>query len=72
MFTPSSNDVRRFFCEAYRKQRAGDIDVFQYNQLKEAAAEAEDVICPACGETSPGNFANCWNCGAPLLAEGAD
>ncbi len=25
MFTPSSNDVRRFFCEAYRKQRAGEI-----------------------------------------------
>lgn len=25
MFTPSSDDVRRFFCEAYRKQRAGEI-----------------------------------------------
>ena len=25
MFTPSSDDVRRFFCEAFRKQRAGDI-----------------------------------------------
>ena len=25
MFTPSSNDVRRFFCEALRKQRAGEI-----------------------------------------------
>ncbi|TFW34054.1 DUF1841 family protein [Massilia horti] len=25
MFTPSSNDVRRFFCEAYRKQRAGEV-----------------------------------------------
>ena len=25
MFTPSSNDVRRFFCEAFRKQRAGEI-----------------------------------------------
>jgi hypothetical protein len=25
MFTPSSNDVRRFFCEAYRKRRAGEI-----------------------------------------------
>ena len=22
MFTPSSDDVRRFFCEAYRKQRS--------------------------------------------------
>ncbi|RYY34051.1 MAG: DUF1841 family protein [Sphingomonadales bacterium] len=25
MFTPSSHDVRRFFCDAYRKQRNGDI-----------------------------------------------
>jgi hypothetical protein len=25
MFTPSSNDVRRFFCEALRKQRAGEV-----------------------------------------------
>ena len=25
MFTPSSNDVRRFFCEAFRKHRHGEI-----------------------------------------------
>lgn len=25
MFTPSSDDVRRFFCETFRKQRAGEI-----------------------------------------------
>jgi hypothetical protein len=25
MFTPSSDDVRRFFCEVFRKQRAGEI-----------------------------------------------
>jgi hypothetical protein len=25
MFTPSQHDVRRFFCEAYRKQRAGEL-----------------------------------------------
>lgn len=25
MFTPSSDDVRRFFCAAYRKQQAGEI-----------------------------------------------
>jgi hypothetical protein len=25
MFTPSQDDVRRFFCEAYRKQRANEI-----------------------------------------------
>jgi hypothetical protein len=25
MFTPSSDDVRRFFCEAFRKHRAGEV-----------------------------------------------
>jgi hypothetical protein len=25
MFTPSSHDVRRFFCDAWRKRRAGEI-----------------------------------------------
>lgn len=25
MFAPSQQDVRRFFCEAYRKQRAGEL-----------------------------------------------
>jgi hypothetical protein len=25
MFNPSSDDVRRFFCETYRKQQAGEI-----------------------------------------------
>ena len=25
MFSPSQHDVRRFFCEAYRKQRAGEV-----------------------------------------------
>jgi hypothetical protein len=25
MFTPSSHDVRRFFCEAFRKLRAGEV-----------------------------------------------
>jgi hypothetical protein len=34
-------------------------------------AESQDVVCPACGEMSPGNFTDCWNCGAPLLAGGA-
>lgn len=25
-----------------------------------------EIPCAACGETSPGNFASCWNCGAGL------
>lgn len=27
-----------------------------------------EIRCPQCGETSPGTFAQCWNCQAPLAA----
>lgn len=29
-----------------------------------AAVDLPDWRCPACGETVPGNFETCWNCGA--------
>ncbi|RYD18475.1 MAG: DUF2007 domain-containing protein [Verrucomicrobiaceae bacterium] len=27
-----------------------------------------ELTCPKCGETSPGNFDACWNCGAQIGA----
>ena len=27
---------------------------------------SEELTCPECGESSPGTFAACWNCGASL------
>lgn len=27
-----------------------------------------EIICPNCGETSPGNFGTCWNCQSPISA----
>ena len=54
MFTPSSNDVRRFFCEALRKQRAGEILspmdaiaadwIAQHPEYDEALADADAAI----------------------------
>ena len=35
----------------------------------EAALNAPDVperVCPSCGDTSPGNFEECWKCRADL------
>lgn len=26
----------------------------------------EEKPCPACGETNPGNFMSCWQCGSAL------
>jgi hypothetical protein len=54
MFTPSSNDVRRFFCEAYRKQRAGEILspmdaiaadwIVQHPEYHDALADADAAV----------------------------
>ena len=54
MFTPSSNDVRRFFCEAFRKQRAGEILspmdaiaadwIAQHPEYNEVLSDAEQAI----------------------------
>lgn len=33
--------------------------------LRDAPAGA-DKACPRCGETNPGNFLSCWQCGAAL------
>lgn len=39
--------------------------------IREALIESQkppgpDVTCPSCGETCPGNFSQCWNCGGLL------
>ncbi|MFL6659740.1 MAG: DUF1841 family protein [Massilia sp.] len=54
MFTPSSNDVRRFFCEAFRKQRAGEILspmdaiaadwIVQHPEYDEVLADADSAV----------------------------
>jgi putative signal transducing protein len=30
------------------------------------APELPDVVCPECGDTSPGNFEECWKCRTEL------
>lgn len=30
------------------------------------APELPDIVCPQCGDTSPGNFEECWKCRAEL------
>jgi hypothetical protein len=35
-------------------------------------ATTETTQCMACGESSPGEFETCWNCGKPLFRDGHD
>src|SRR5690606_33445805 len=54
MFTPSSHDVRRFFCDAYRKQRAGEVLtpmdaiaadwIVQHPEYHEALFDADEAV----------------------------
>ena len=54
MFTPSSHDVRRFFCEAFRKQRSGEVLtpmdaiaadwIVQHPEYHEAMMDAEEAV----------------------------
>lgn len=34
----------------------------------DAALSQTEILCPACGETNPGNFEVCWSCEASLLS----
>ena len=54
MFTPSSHDVRRFFCETYRKVRANEILtpleaiardwIIQHEEYADALAHLDDAL----------------------------
>ena len=47
-------------------------DDTQATRAREALAGLRDAplrdekACPACGETNPGNFMSCWQCGSAL------
>ncbi|KAB2321158.1 DUF2007 domain-containing protein [Betaproteobacteria bacterium SCN1] len=32
----------------------------------QTASASDGAPCPRCGETNPGNFLSCWNCGGAL------
>jgi hypothetical protein len=50
-----------------RDQSAGMLCVREMEQALRAP-ELPDQVCPACGDTSPGNFEECWKCRAELGA----
>ncbi len=36
------------------------------------ARSAEEISCPACGESNPGNFEICWDCGTGISPDSED
>lgn len=35
--------------------------------VKDSESSQEEVACPKCQETNPGNFEVCWSCGTDLV-----
>lgn len=48
-----------------RDQSAGLLCVREMQAARDAP-ESPDVTCPNCGDTSPGNFEECWKCRTEL------
>jgi rubrerythrin len=40
--------------------------VVEEHRSAKAVLETEAWTCTSCGESNPGNFAECWSCGAPV------
>jgi Putative prokaryotic signal transducing protein len=48
-----------------RDQSAAQLCVKEMERALDAP-ELPDLVCPNCGDTSPGNFEECWKCRAEL------
>lgn len=43
------------------------VEIIRAHLVEDPAEVGIEVQCPACGEINPGNFAQCWMCGAEIL-----
>lgn len=42
------------------------VALIRSHRIDEDETAGAELLCPACGETSPSNFGSCWNCGGNL------
>lgn len=42
------------------------VEVIRKHLATDPQGPRPERICPSCGESSPGNFGACWNCGSAL------
>lgn len=45
--------------------------ILREHLAEEEVKSREEISCPTCGETNPGNFEICWKCGAQIGSSGA-
>lgn len=38
------------------------MQLIRHHSARDASRSDEEVACPSCGETNPGNFDLCWSC----------
>lgn len=47
------------------------VEIIRSYLVDNATKAADELVCPACGETNPGNFELCWSCSGPI-GQGAE
>lgn len=52
-------------CVLDEEDEARALQIIREQDFPSSAPPAADWNCTACGETVPGEFAQCWNCSAP-------
>lgn len=54
-------------CVLQEEDRVTALAILAEVTTRDTARSTEEISCPACGESNPGNFEICWNCGAEII-----
>lgn len=58
--------VRPTVCVLEERDQSAALLCIREMEAALRAPELPDLICPSCGDTSPGNFEECWKCRTEL------
>ena len=58
--------VRPMVCVLEERDRSAALLCVREMEAALNAPEGPERVCPSCGESSPGNFEECWKCRADL------
>ncbi len=58
-------------CVSFDEDYERAVVIIREHLLAEQPDADREISCPSCGESNPGNFTECWSCGAALTGEAA-
>jgi len=60
--------IRPTVCVLEERDQSAALLCVREMEAARGAPELPDLVCPNCGDTSPGNFEECWKCRTELSA----